>query len=130
MEMGQRLAEIKKSRRGTTMVSVIVAFVLLMLAVMMLYTAVITSMNLLTKARRNEKKSAWAVEEFYKDYKPEGGTGTISLSKPAAATYDGFSVKGFLNNEVIKVSGEAEGETETITFYYYQYPSPSAAESE
>ncbi|MDD3796688.1 MAG: hypothetical protein PHE06_12140 [Lachnospiraceae bacterium] len=108
---------IKKNTKGSSLVSVIVAFAILMIAIAMLSTAMAASMNLMARARRNDRQTSKLLETFYGSYAGNAAgtvSGTIILSRGS----DSIAINGQLASKEVKDTEAEEGET----FYYYIHP--------
>lgn len=81
----------KKNTKGSSMISVIVAFVILMLGMGMVYTSIMFSKNLTAKAVQVRKKAEDTMASYYR------GTGTVD---PALSKYTDFTLKEKRGKEI------------------------------
>ena len=123
MEMETGMAGVKqilKRKEGASMVSVIAAFTLLMIAVAMLSAAVAAARNMIVRAEEYDRKYAGALKELYGEYDSAGAPSgsTLHLIDDEGTS---ISMQGALK--------EMTTEDGQIHFYYYQYPEDSSGEN-
>lgn len=119
----RRMREALRQRQGFTIVSVMVAFVLLMISISMFYGAVVTSQNMMDRARQLDRTAEQAARVFYEnDY----GQITPAAEEPARMTLRERDGKGSIEVraerrevELPAADGGETAETEAFSLYYY-----------
>ncbi len=119
----RRMREALRQRQGFTIVSVMVAFVLLMIGISMFYGAVVTSQNMMDRARQLDRTAEQAARVFYEnDY----GQITSDTEEPARMTLrerdgkDSIEVRAERRKaELPAADGGETAETEAFFLYYY-----------
>lgn len=119
----KKLKKILSSRRGTSIVSVMAAFVLLLIGIAMFYTAILASQNMLQRAERMNLAVEQVLEIFYE----EGYTGTQTGTDGQVITLrekngtDELQIRAGHEQATIEVEPESgrEGQSYPVTMYYF-----------
>jgi Tfp pilus assembly protein PilV len=127
MQMKQKIRKIRSNTAGSSLVSVMVAFVLLMIGIAGFYASIRVSRNLLNRAEDLNTATGVALQYFYENVKTDeyataGEKATFQLIAEDAASGSTplFTMEGFPKTATVTVADRTDSsKTVTYSMYYY-----------
>lgn len=134
MIMKKLLIKIKNNKDGSSIISVLVAFIILLLGIAGFLTAIMTTGGLVTRASNLNTATAKVTEQFYQGYQSQqsftgeeegtagyvinfqedGGSGTAFFLRGSAQTME-------LQADITKEDADGNQTTETIDYNMYYF---------
>jgi hypothetical protein len=124
MQMKKRLLRMKENTAGSSLVSVLVAFVILMIGIAGFYASIRMARDMLNRAEDLNNATGVALEYFYKNvetgqYSTADAMAQFEATSSEDATCD-FTLEGYPKTATITASNQ-EDSTDSITYTMYYY---------